>query len=895
MSLARRACAAAAAAACIGCGEAARQPVAARSPFGTADSLRIEGRASLAAEKYRVLRDSFRAAGDTASWWRAELWLADALLKQGKRDSADAAMALAVSLSGRDADRVGWTRYEHSIFLDRVGRFDSALIEARAAEGLSREAHDDALRASTFSAMGRIHSLRGQYREALASNQKAIAIERAYGAEPRVISKEMNELGIDYRHLGRFTDAVAIYDSALVIARRLGNPESIARVEFNLGEIRRETGDQEDALTLFTDALARAEQIGEVRGMAFIHGGQAEIYSDAGALSQARDHLTRALGINRSAKLTYGQLQNLEGLGRLNLREGRLRAADSSLRAALTMADSGRYGKERSTLRAALARTAAARRSPAEARRWADAAVAIADSLGDPEPQAEARSALGVALESARDGAATTAYLDAIDLLESWRGRLELGDLRMGVAEPHLEAYEGAIRTLIAKGRNDAALEVAERSRARLLLELMAERDLRKGDSNPESQLRQQLRERFAARGDASDTDAPALDREIESLTRELDAIQATARANDASAGVRYPVPANAASLRRGLLPNGRALLVFFWGERSVYGWWLTNESVHAARLGSADSLAAMLDFTRGTLERSDGAPDWKLPARRAYRELIAPLDPAPAEEVLVVADGPLATMPLETFIPSGGSAPWGAKSRFVYGPSASVLLALSRNRVGVRWAKGVLAVGDPGDTKTSSEPYRDASRSSDLPALPAAAAEAREVARLFGGDVLVGSDATLDRWLALNPGRYRYLHFATHALLSDRHPQQTSLVLAGSRLDLVGIRRLRLSSELVTLSACETGLGQRVRGEGIIGLPHAFLAAGARSVLVSLWKVEDRTAAEYMAEFYRQLRAGRTPAEAMLIVRQARIRSSGALSHPSHWAPFILVGMPPQ
>lgn len=801
-------------------------------------------------------------------------------------------MAQAVSLTGRDPDREGWTRYEHSIFLDRLGHFDSALVEAKSAEQLARESHDDPLRASTFSAMGRIHSLSGQYRDALASNQKAIALERAYGAEPPIISKEMNELGIDYRHLGRFTDAVGIYDSALAIARKLGNPESIARVEFNLGEIRRETGDQDAALTLFTDALTRAEQIGEVRGMAFIHGGLAEIYSDAGALPQARDHLTRALQINRSAKLTYGQLQNLEGLGRIDLQEGHLLAADSSLRAALTMADAGHYGKERSTIRSALARTAAAGKSRVSARRWADEAMAIADSLGDPEPQAEARSARGIALEAAGDASATAAYMDAIDLLESWRGRLALGDLRMGVAEPHLEAYEGAIRTLLARGRNDAALEIAERARARLLLELMAERDMRGGVSNREGQIRQQLRERFAARADASDSDAPALNRDIDRLTRELDAIETAARTSDANAGVRYPLPANAASLRRELVSGDRALVMFFWGERSVYGWWVTSEYVHVARLGSVDSLAATLDFMRGTLARTSGAPDWKPAAAKAYRDLIAPLKPTAAKEILVVADGPLASIPLETFIPATGSDPLGATSRFVYGPSASVLLALSRNRSDLRWAREVLAVGDPGNDRSSREMLREVSRDFDLAPLPAAAAEARAVVRLFGGDALVGSDATLQRWLALDPGRYRYLHFATHALLSDRRPEQTSLVLAGSRLDIGAIRHLRLTSELVTLSACETGLGQRLRGEGIIGLPHAFLAAGARSVVVSLWKVEDRTAAEYMSEFYRQIHSGRSPAEAMLLVRQSRIRANGALSHPSQWAPFILVGI---
>ena len=837
-----------------------------------------------------MLSDSLERVHDTASWWRAELWLGDALLKQGKRDSADIEMAKAVALAGNDPNRVGWTRYEHSIFLDRLGKFDSAFVEASSAEQLGIESRDQPLQASAYSAIGRINSLSGRYREALASNQRAIAVERAYGAEPRVISKEMNELGIDYKHLGRFNDAVAIYDSALVLARQIGNPESIARVEFNLGEIRRTTGDADDALALFSDALVRAEQIGEVRGMAFIHGGLAEIFSGAGAFDKARQHLERALAINRGAKLTYGQLQNLEGLGRIDIIEGHPVSADSLLRSALALADSGHYGKERSTIRSALARAAAARGAHEAAKRWAEAAVVIADSLGDPEPEAEARTARGVALESAKSPQTARAYLDAIDLLESWRGRLALGDLRMGVAEPHLEAYEGAIRALMSSGKFEDALVVAERARARLLLELMAERDVHTTGRLHLDEVRQRLREKFAARADASDKDAPTLDRDIARLTGLLDSAEANERSLDARAGVRYPTPAALPALRSGLLKNGNALLVFFWGEKSVYGWWLSGETIHAARLGQTDSLAATVDFMRGALSRSTGTPDWKPGAVRAYRDFIGPLSPTEAREIFVVPDGPLATIPAETFMRSLTTEPWGANTRFVYGPSASVLLTLSQSGRTGTWRKEALAVGNPDAVAVGQSAMRGGSLIS-LPALPEAGAEARNVVRLLGGDALVGSDATVARWLSLDPSRYRFLHFATHALLDDRHPDRTSLVLANGRLDLAAIRRLRLSSQLVTLSACETGLGLRFRGEGIIGLPHAFLSAGARSVVVSLWKVEDRATADYMADFYGKVHAGYSPADAMLMVRQSRIRSGGMSSHPSAWAPFILVG----
>ena len=876
-----------------GCRDSSRQVAQVSSAFAVADSLRREGRAAASTPRYLALRDSFAVVGDTAPWWRAQLWLAYGLLVQGKRDSALVELSRASALANGNLNRVGWTRYVGSIFMDRIGHFDSSLTEASAVAVIGRQTHDQKLEASAYHALGRSYSLSGRYRQALESNQRALEIENAYGATMQETALELSELGIDYRHLGRFTDAVAAYDSALKIGRKLGNPESIARVEFNLATIRMATGESDEALTLLNDALERAEQIGEVRGVAFIHGGLADLYFRARAYKAAREHFQKALAINRAAKLPYGEVQNLEGIGRVDLAEGHAAQALPTLRAALAIADSAPYGQERASTRAALARVTAATGAKRQALIWADQAVRIADSLGDPAAQLEARSARGVALEAAQNTEAAAGYLSAIKLLESWRGRLTLGDLRMGVADSHLDVYEGAIRSLLSRGLAEEAFQVAERARARLLLELMAEHDVRNAQRSRDDTLRQVLREKFGSREAAKGAAAVAVDREIDSLTRSLDSFEKESRARDARAGVAYPAPATVTELRAGVVRPGRALLMFFWGERDVYGWWMTPETIRAARLGSADSLSAMLDFLRGALSRSGAGPAWQPAARRAFEIFVSPLAPSAASEVLVVADGPLAYTPLETFIPSG-NVPWGTSTRFTYGPSASVLLALQRSAPTGHWPKGVLAVGNPSRTpamRARRVAQREIIADSLLPDLPAAAAEARNIASLLGGDAITGSQATLAHWLSLDPARYRYLHFATHTLFNDEHPQRTALMMADGRLDLDGVRRLRLSSDLVTLSACETALGQQLRGEGVIGFPHAFLAAGAHGVVMSLWRVNDQVAASYMKEFYRELRGGHSAAGAMLTIRQRRIAGGGASAHPSQWAPFVLVG----
>jgi hypothetical protein len=683
-----------------------------------------------------------------------------------------------------------------------------------------------------------------------------------------------------------------MYREGLALANAFATPWYASFLHSNLAHLRATTGDMEGALESMNESLRGAEELDNRQGMLYAHNSFAEFYLAAGNRTAARLHLDKSLAINEEVSPIY-RVISLAMLGEIEAAESRTEQAESTLTQALALAESSDFGLQGVNIRATLTGVAAARGDFATAWRRAEEAVTLAETLGSPEALIGALEARAMAMESAGDAGAPEAYLAAIDLLESWRGRLALGDLRMGVAEPRWGIYEGAIRALLARGRDADAFEVAERARARLLLELLAEHDTSRAAASPLEQIRQRLRARFQEQLAATEAaERDALDLEIRQLTTALTEIESQVRQSDPAAGaVRFPQPVPLAELQSKLLGPGQALLSFFWGERDVYGWWITSDGVRAARLDSADSLGARIDFLRGVIERPSGGPAWTGAAVAAFELLIAPLAPAPAEQIFVIADGPLAHIPVEILIPAAGSVPVGATSRVIYGPSASVLLNLARSRPRDAWDRSILVVGNPaidgGDSRLASL-WRD----EPLAPLPHAAAEARAVHRLFQderADLLLGPEATLAAWIGLEPGRYRYLHFATHARVSDRRPEETHLVLAGGRLDLAAIRELDLRTELVTLSACETHAGRRVRGEGIIGLPHAFLAAGALGALVTLWRIDDEAAAGFMQRFYSRLHEGDSPAEALLSVRRQLIAIRG--SHPAHWAPFVLVG----
>jgi CHAT domain-containing protein len=189
------------------------------------------------------------------------------------------------------------------------------------------------------------------------------------------------------------------------------------------------------------------------------------------------------------------------------------------------------------------------------------------------------------------------------------------------------------------------------------------------------------------------------------------------------------------------------------------------------------------------------------------------------------------------------------------------------------------------------------------IPRLPFTAREAERilgVARGMKTFAATGFDASREAATGGQLSDYRYIHFATHGYLNTERPALSALVLAqfdrqGKPVDgflrVADVYNARLSADLVVLSACQTGLGQEVRGEGLMGLTRAFLYAGAPRVIVSLWNVNDEATAELMAVFYRGLlREGRTPAAA-LTAAQMELRGRKRWESPYYWAAFVQHG----
>lgn len=374
--------------------------------------------------------------------------------------------------------------------------------------------------------------------------------------------------------------------------------------------------------------------------------------------------------------------------------------------------------------------------------------------------------------------------------------------------------------------------------------------------------------------------------------------------------------------IRRAALADGSLLLVYHLGEDRSYLWAVDDKEVASFVLPGREPLERLASEISG-LVRESRDPDIADRLRRKARELaghlLAPVAGRLGNRPLrIIADGKLHSLNFALLPdPALGDRQdsWLLmRHEITYAPSASVLAALHLPRPG-RPApiEEAALVGDAislfEDERLLKAPAFAGRKlgvtrfDKGFERLPATGREIRSILRLVPGGkakTLLGFEATRDLVLGGALKGFRVLHFATHGVADSNDAGRAALVLSwydrkGTRLNAFlrarDVDQLELSAELVVLSACETGLGEMVRGEGLVGLPQSFLAAGASEVVVSLGQVLDDSTSRLMPSFYAQMyRQGLPAAQALRQAQLSMIREPG-FSAPYHWAGFVVQG----
>lgn len=422
--------------------------------------------------------------------------------------------------------------------------------------------------------------------------------------------------------------------------------------------------------------------------------------------------------------------------------------------------------------------------------------------------------------------AARIAYLAAVDDSEKIRARFRSDEFKTGLFGDTQTVFEEAIALTLETGDYESAWNLSERSRARALLDVVRNR-----------------------------VDAGVDDRQLNGQVPRLD------------------------TTRNALKPN-EAIVEFHSLEKTLIVWVLRKDGLtgHTLPISRADMDTAVTDMRNAIVRRRPAALTYgdKLDAL-----LIAPLGLRADERLIIVPHGALHYLPFQALHNADGFLI--QRHAIALEPSASVAVQLAQRQQQV--ASNLVAFGNP----TISPAY----------ALPGAEVEVQGIAPLFTrNEVFLHSQATLVSFRTNAPAG-RVLHVATHAQADTLDPLHSSILLAPPGQPADGpdmllakdIYNLKLNDvSLVTLSACETGLGRIARGDEILGFTRAFFYAGATSLIVSMWPVADESSALTMRTFYAQLTDGHEAIDAMRAAQLAVLRNP-RFAHPFFWAPFDLMG----
>jgi CHAT domain-containing protein len=402
-----------------------------------------------------------------------------------------------------------------------------------------------------------------------------------------------------------------------------------------------------------------------------------------------------------------------------------------------------------------------------------------------------------------------------------------------------------------------------------------------------------QLRSRFLADKRA------VFDRLIETATSPEEAFRWMEQSRGRSLADTAKGQSTARSLRevQSTLPPDTAVLEFWVGAKHAITVWISAKGAGIKRW--SPDLAAM---SKARAAVSDSKQqDWRgvlSPIGQAAINGLAILDNPQIQHLRIIPDGPLTMLPFEA-LPLTTSKLLIERYSISYAPSANVMFRGGETTALVRWPwqKTFAALADPPSGADQTE-----GRSWDP--LPAARTESRRSAGMLGGASMLREGASATKLALLDATSYPVVHLATHGQADPQDPERSFLLLAGTSSKHEYLYASEIASiafdrpSLITLSACETNVGEFVPGEGLRAFPETFLAAGARSVLASLWSVGDRSTEELMTRFYSGLASGETPAAALRSAKLQFLRHPQS-SHPAHWAAFVLTGdtawkMPP-
>lgn len=764
-----------------------------------------------------------------------------------------------------------------------LGKYGDALDQCREALRIARELSLPRSAGRNLGLIAGIHAEMADYQQAIEAYTGSIESARKVMDRPSE-ADQLASLSLVHGALGDHERGLKLVKEALAIAADLKNPWLEGRFQEILGTMLAGLDRRKEAIDAYNRGFRIASKIGDRLGAATRLAYASELEAATGRSLDAQQGLERALKEAQAigARIIEGRIWNDLGLVRFN--SGNSQGAREAYQHGLAL------GRETNM------------------------------------PEVVWRANAGLSRVSRTQGRFTQAAAQnraAIDAIERIRGRLGTEEDKAGFLEDKIEVYRRQIALLVSLGRgspsnpySSEAFQYAERARARAFLDSIAEPHLAlQPAAEPALASRQreiearlsQLQARRIAE-DSKGAGDPTRKRQLSSALSDAESEYVALRreirsSNPSYAAIRYPEPIHLSTAQQ-LAGDESVILAYSLGASSSYLFAVSQQGWRVVKLPSAAILSKRVEELLQAVAAGPARlsfTNYIVQATALYRDLIEPVQPllSGKRNLIIVPDGALHYLPFAALLEPEAVTVLGGVSRLPYlirryalsySPSVSVLKALRERRAPEPdTRKALLAVAEP--VYASSLPLAN---------LPFSGKEVDSISRTYTDSeatVLKGAAAT-ERNVKRLLSDYRVIHFAVHGIVDRQRPYVSGLALTpesseqgyNGLLQVYEIMGLPIRADLVVLSACETAIGKRMDGEGLLGLTRAFLYAGSASVVASLWNVNDQSSAGLMTRFYEALRSTRMGVSEAL--RQAQLDTiNSEFAHPYYWAPFSLVG----
>lgn len=751
--------------------------------------------------------------------------------------------------------------------------------------------------------IGDLYRSNKRFNESLSQYRQTRLIQ---GLSPSLKALTYDSMGQIYAELYQTELSLSNYSKALNLARQYKDHAVEAQVQLNLASLSSKKGDFGRAMDQAQRAVNASTKANDDKTLSFSLGFLGQMKLKNGLTEKGHQDLDRALFLFRQNNDLPSQIKTLCFLSAFNLSSGQTLLAKEQAESALRIAaDMFRLA------------TTDSQRVRVNALRW-PCWLALARARRASRQLDDARKAYLMAVSGT-----TLAY---------WTIYASTERSALGFAEERQPPYRELIDLNVELGQIDEAYNAYQYAKMRTLSGFIRGRELLGFRNDTDDKINALSASVVAVRTRLL---SPALNKEQrENLEQELAEAEDDLRERRLRIELNHPrrvifaSPATVTQLQNQILSDDESILEFCLGEERSFAWLISRRSVRFEILPGRKQIE---DKARQYVNDLSVAPtNLHLQSRLAKQRTMADelftmlhgklaSQLRPGSKLIVIPDGLLNLVPYESLVHNGRYLI--EDYQISYLPSVN-LLELLRRASPKSASDGdgqldLLAFGDPvfqqrskiSLTRNARASSAKANRQgldwdmSSLSRLPRTRDEVEYIGSLIPTErksLYFGKDSTEKAFKQETLNRYRWIHLATHSLVNEQDPGRSAVVLALDEssdedgfLRATEVADLDLNCDLVILSACETGRGQLVSGEGIIGLSRSFFMAGARSVVVSQWAVSDISTAQLMKDFYQQLVNKAAKPAALREAKLRMVHGGSETRHPYYWAPFVIIGAP--